>query len=165
MDIRYENSFAIYKNQTSMVEERNNHGNVFYLPMAFCSDHNVYVFFSLYFLWYLQRESLICRESGTPWTSTHYSLRDLTTWRVVLTGTAHIIVWQRSYNSPKFSNFSGLIKLNCYKHILSTDILICYLFITGKALNREVIRHLSPLEEHCFSRSSAYQWVRIVPLF
>jgi hypothetical protein len=25
---------AIYKDQTSMVEERNNHGNVFYLPMA-----------------------------------------------------------------------------------------------------------------------------------
>ena len=24
---------------------------------------------------------------------------------------------------------------------------------------------LSPLEGHCFSRSSAYQWVRIVPLF
>ena len=27
------------------------------------------------------------------------------------------------------------------------------------------ITHLSPLEEHCFSRSSAYEWVRIVPLF
>ena len=27
------------------------------------------------------------------------------------------------------------------------------------------ITYLSPLEGHCFSRSSAYQWVRIVPLF
>ena len=27
------------------------------------------------------------------------------------------------------------------------------------------ITYLSPLEGYCFSRSSAYQWVRIVPLF
>ena len=27
------------------------------------------------------------------------------------------------------------------------------------------ITYLSTLEGHCFSRSSAYQWVRIVPLF
>jgi hypothetical protein len=27
------------------------------------------------------------------------------------------------------------------------------------------ITYLSPLEWNCFSRSSAYQWVRIVPLF
>ena len=27
------------------------------------------------------------------------------------------------------------------------------------------IAYLSPLEGHCFNRSSAYQWVRIVPLF
>jgi hypothetical protein len=27
------------------------------------------------------------------------------------------------------------------------------------------ITYVSPLEGHCFSRSSAYQWVRIVPLF
>ena len=27
------------------------------------------------------------------------------------------------------------------------------------------ITYLSPLEGHCFSRSSAYQWIRIVPLF
>ena len=27
------------------------------------------------------------------------------------------------------------------------------------------ITYLSPLEGHCFSRSSVYQWVRIVPLF
>jgi hypothetical protein len=27
------------------------------------------------------------------------------------------------------------------------------------------ITYLSPLEGNCFSRSSAYQWVRIVPLF
>ena len=27
------------------------------------------------------------------------------------------------------------------------------------------VTYLSPLEGYCFSRSSAYQWVRIVPLF
>jgi hypothetical protein len=27
------------------------------------------------------------------------------------------------------------------------------------------ITYLSPLERYCFSRSSTYQWVRIVPLF
>jgi hypothetical protein len=32
-------------------------------------------------------------------------------------------------------------------------------------LNFSSITYLSPLEGHCFSRSSAYQWVRIVPLF
>ena len=32
-------------------------------------------------------------------------------------------------------------------------------------LSSSSITYLSPLEGHCFSRSSAYQWVRIVPLF
>ena len=37
--------------------------------------------------------------------------------------------------------------------------------ITSVCWSSSSITYLSPLEGYCFSRSSAYQWVRIVPLF
>ena len=81
-------------------------------------------------------------ESGTPWNSTHhsrteilqhgewYSLeqhtllsdRDLTTWRVVLPGTVHIIVGQRSYNmesgTPWNSTHYSLRDLTTWRVVL-----------------------------------------------
>jgi hypothetical protein len=57
------------------------------------------------------------------------------------------------YNSTYFSN-----KIQKGKTCYSEEQVISMLeFLIDK--------YLSPLEGHCFSRSSAYQWVRIVPLF
>ena len=57
------------------------------------------------------------------------------------------------YNSTYFSN-----KIQKGKHITPRNkCSVCW--------SSSSITYLSPLEGHCFSRSSAYQWVRIVPLF
>jgi hypothetical protein len=57
------------------------------------------------------------------------------------------------YNSTYFSNKIQKGK-TCYSEEQVISMLEFLIDIT-----------LSPLEEHCFSRSSPYQWVRIVPLF
>ena len=54
------------------------------------------------------------------------------------------------YNSTYFSN-----KIHKGKACYSEE----------QVISSSSITYLSPLEGHCFSRSSAYQWVRIVPLF
>ena len=57
------------------------------------------------------------------------------------------------YNSTYFSN-----KIQKVKHATPRNKWsVCW--------SSSSITYLSPLEGHCFSRSSAYQWVRIVPLF
>ena len=57
------------------------------------------------------------------------------------------------YNSTYFSN-----KIQKVKHVTPRNKRsVCW--------SSSSIKYLSPLEGHCFSRSSAYQWVRIVPLF
>ena len=57
------------------------------------------------------------------------------------------------YNSTYFSN-----KIQKGKHAIPRNKWsVCW--------SSSSIAYFSPLEGHCFSRSSAYQWVRIVPLF
>ena len=57
------------------------------------------------------------------------------------------------YNSTYFSNKFKKVKHATPRNKWS----VCW--------SSSSITYVSPLEGHCFSRSSAYQWVRIVPLF
>jgi hypothetical protein len=57
------------------------------------------------------------------------------------------------YNSTYFSNKFKKVKHTTPRNKWS----VCW--------SSSSITYLSPLEGYCFSRSSAYQWVRIVPLF